>query len=137
MSKYQLPPAVLQKEIKYMRWCGGIDCIAVPFSSELEHNSVEVLAKLVGDILKDNTGIPQSIEEKPGDRYETLYGFQVRPNGTTNPFLHTPRYRVNATRIAPDSISEAKSLVVVMAEEKVCQHCAKSLEELTEILSTL
>ena len=137
MSKYQLPPAVLQKEIKYMGWYGGPNCIAVPFSSKLEHNSVESLAKLVGDILKDNTGIPQTTKEEPGNKYETLYGFQVRPSGTTTPFLHTPRYRVNATRMAPDSISGAESLVVVVAEEKACPHCAKSLERLTEILSTL
>ena len=137
MSKYQLPPAVLQKEIRYMQWYGGSDCIAVPFSSELEHDSVEALAKLVGDILKDETGIPQTTEEKSGNKYETFYSFQVHPNGTTTPFMHIPRYKVNATKIAPDSISGAESLVVVVAEEKACQHCAKSLERLTEILSTL
>ena len=137
MTQYQLPLAVLQKEIKYMPWYGGPQCVAIPFSSKLEHESVEVLATTIADIVKDSTGMPQTIVEKPGNRWETLYGFQVRPNGTTNPFLHTPWYRVDATRVHPDSISGAESLVVVVAEDKACQHCAKSLERLTEILSAL
>lgn len=134
---YQLPLAVLREGIQFMEWYGGPQCVAVPFSSELKYDWVEELAKTIAEILKDNTGIPQITVEESGNRWEKFYGFQVRPNGITNAFMHTPRYRVNATRIHPDFISGAESLVVVVPEDKGCQHCVKSLERLTEILSNL